>query len=179
MITGIHFLLTYNCPFECDHCFLYCSPQSEGTFTIKQIKTVFDEIDKMQSIDWIYFEGGEPFLYYPIMIEGMRLAKQRRQKVGIVTNAYFAKDTEDAILWLEPLGRIGIDDLSVSNDAFHQDDESPNTAQIAYDAAVKLNLPTGSICIEPPEVKKYQTDEEKGEAIIGGGGFSGGELWKN
>ena len=30
MLTGIHFILTYTCNFECDHCFLYCSPKSKG-----------------------------------------------------------------------------------------------------------------------------------------------------
>lgn len=29
MLTGIHFILTYTCNFECDHCFLYCSPHLE------------------------------------------------------------------------------------------------------------------------------------------------------
>ena len=33
MLTGIHFLLTYSCTSECDHCFLYCSPNAKGTFT--------------------------------------------------------------------------------------------------------------------------------------------------
>ena len=59
MLSQIHFLLTYSCNFECDHCFLYCSPKSEGTFTINQIKSVLDEALKIETIDWIYFEGGE------------------------------------------------------------------------------------------------------------------------
>jgi MoaA/NifB/PqqE/SkfB family radical SAM enzyme len=29
-MNGIHFLLTYTCNFECDHCFLYCGPKSQG-----------------------------------------------------------------------------------------------------------------------------------------------------
>ena len=30
MLTGVHFLLTYACNYECDHCFLYCGPLSRG-----------------------------------------------------------------------------------------------------------------------------------------------------
>ena len=69
MLNGIHFILTYACNYTCDHCFLYCGPNSQGTFTLTQIKQILDEAVKIGSIEWIYFEGGEPFLYYPIMIE--------------------------------------------------------------------------------------------------------------
>ena len=58
MLNDIHFLLTYTCNYECDHCFLYCSPQSKGTFTLEQIKNVLDEAVKTGKIEWIYFEGG-------------------------------------------------------------------------------------------------------------------------
>ena len=47
MLTGVHFLLTYTCNFECDHCFLYCSPWSQGTFTISQVTDVLEESKKI------------------------------------------------------------------------------------------------------------------------------------
>ena len=72
MLTGIHFILTYTCNFECDHCFLYCSPRSGGTFTIGQVTEVLDEAQKIGTVDWIYFEGGEPFLYFPLLNESVR-----------------------------------------------------------------------------------------------------------
>ena len=106
MLSGIHFLLTYSCNFACDHCFLYCGPEAEGTFTLNQLKAVFDQMEKIKSISMVYFEGGEPFLYYPLMLEGLRLAQDRGFKAGVVTNAYWATSVEDAELWLKPLQRI-------------------------------------------------------------------------
>lgn len=38
MLTGIHFLLTYACNFECDHCFVYGGPRAKGTFTVGQVR---------------------------------------------------------------------------------------------------------------------------------------------
>jgi len=61
MLTGIHFLLTYACNFECNHCFLYCKPNSAGTFNLKQIRNILDEATKIGTIEWIYFEGGNHF----------------------------------------------------------------------------------------------------------------------
>ena len=99
MLTGIHFLLTYRCNFECDHCFLYCGPHAEGTFTITEIRQLLEEARKLDTVRWIYFEGGEPFLYYPVMVEGLRLAKEMDFKTGIVTNGYWALSEADARLW--------------------------------------------------------------------------------
>lgn len=68
MLTGIHFILTYSCNFECDHCFLYCGPKSQGTFTINQVARVLDEAEKMGTVKWVYYEGGEPFLFFPSLV---------------------------------------------------------------------------------------------------------------
>jgi len=40
---------------------------------------------------------------------------------GVVTTAYWATSAEDAELWLRPLCKLGISNLSISDDAFHID----------------------------------------------------------
>lgn len=166
MLKGIHFLLTYTCNYSCDHCFLYCSPSSQGTFTLKQIKEVLNEAKKIETVEWIYFEGGEPFLYYPIMVEGAKLAKEKGFKVGIVTNSYWATSIEDAEIWLKPFSKLGVDNFSISDDTFHYEDEKQNLSKIAKKASENLKLPAMTICIEEPIVKKEQ---EKGKPVISGG----------
>jgi MoaA/NifB/PqqE/SkfB family radical SAM enzyme len=170
MLTGIHFLLTYTCSFECDHCFVYSSPEAKGTFTIDQIKSVFDEIKKIDTIEWIYFEGGEPFLFYPVMLEGIKIARSKGYKTGIVTNAYWATSVRDAEIWLKPLSELEISDLSVSDDLFHQEDKEYNSARFSLQAAERLKLPSATICIEKPTVEVVNDKSQaKGKPIIGGG----------
>jgi MoaA/NifB/PqqE/SkfB family radical SAM enzyme len=169
MLTGIHVLLTYTCLFECDHCFLYCSPNAEGTFTLDQLRKTFDEIVTIPTIEWVYFEGGESFLYYPLLLEGIRMTRDAGLKAGIVTNAYWATTVEDAELWLRPLCELGVSDLSVSDDQFHSDDERNSPAKKALEAAERLGMPVGSICIEGPVVEEAAGEEtEKGAPVIGG-----------
>jgi hypothetical protein len=167
MLTGIHFLLTYKCAFECDHCFVFGSPFAEGTFTLAQVRTVLDEARRIGTVKTVYFEGGEAFLFYPLLVESARLAREIGFSVGIVTNAYFATTEEDAALWLKPFAELGIADLSVSDDAFHFD-EQDNPAKRALRAAQKLGIPVGSICIEQPTVAA-ETNRKKGEPVVGGG----------
>lgn len=168
MLTGIHFLLTYSCTGECEHCFLFSSPWAAGTFTREQVERVLDQAAALGTVDMAYFEGGEPFLYYPLMLEGIRLARERGLKTGVVTNAYFATSAEDAALWLRPLKDLGIADLSLSDDAFHF--EGPdNCAKRAFAAATELGIPVGTICIEKPRVEMVADGREKGAPVVSGG----------
>ncbi len=167
MLTGVHFLLTYQCTFECDHCFLYCSPDAAGVFTIGEVESALQQMKEMGSMKTAYFEGGEPFLYYPLMVESLRQAKKLGFSAGVVTNGYWAVSEEDAELWLKPLAEIGIDDLSVSDDPIHYPDGEDNNAKRAVKIAKKLNIPCGSICIEEPKVI-HDDKKWRGEPVVGG-----------
>jgi len=170
MLTGIHFLLTYTCNFECDHCFLYCTPRSQGTFTIGQVTTVLEEAEKIGTVDWIFYEGGEPFLFFPLLQESIRRAAAKGFKVGVVTNAYGAISEEDAELWLRPLSTAGLKYLSISNDTFHYGDMPNNPATVAHSVAQRLGIDTSSISIEPPKVIEPDSGKgDKGQPVVGGG----------
>ena len=73
-LNGLHLLLTYQCTFECDHCFVWGSPWQTGTMPIETIRKIIEQADETGSVEWIYFEGGEPFLYYQTMLSGIRYA---------------------------------------------------------------------------------------------------------
>jgi hypothetical protein len=169
MLTGIHFLLTYTCLYECDHCFLYCSPSAKGTFTLKQVRQVLEEARRIETIEWIYFEGGEPLLFYPLLLESLKTAREMGFKTGVVTNAYMATSEEDAELWLKPFSERNLSFLSISDDEFHSDEED-RPAQRALAAAKRLNLPADSICINKPTLETGKEGEiDKSSPVIGGG----------
>ena len=170
MLTGIHVLLTYQCTFECDHCFLHCGPHREGTFTLRQLRELLREIKKIGTIDNVYFEGGEPFLFYPILLAGLRMVRAAGLQPGIVTNGYWATSPEDSEEWLRPMLDLGIADFSVSDDEFHsaKGDQSPGA--IACRSAKKLGLPCAKICINSPTVVPVSDHGiNKGQAVTGGG----------
>jgi hypothetical protein len=170
MLTGVHILLTYQCTSEYDHCFLHCSPWGEGTFTMSQLRELLHEIKRIKTVETVYFEGGEPFLFYAVLLAGLRMVRDAGLQSGVVTNGYWATSLEDAEQWLRPLLDLGIADFSVSDDGFHstQSDKSPGA--IAYRAARKLGLPCAKICIAAPAVSLgHSTGSEKGQPVTGGG----------
>jgi organic radical activating enzyme len=149
-LTGLHLLLTYECNFECDHCFVWGAPWQHGTMTLRHIRHILKEAKTLSSVRNIYFEGGEPFLYYPIMLKGVQEAADMGFKVGVVSNSYWATSEEDAVEWLAPLSGL-IQDLSVSSDLYHSDDELSPQAKNALAAAKRLDIPVGTISIAQPE----------------------------
>jgi hypothetical protein len=154
-LSGLHILLTYQCTCECDHCFVWGSPWQTGTLTFEQIEHILVQA-KEAGITFIYFEGGEPFLYYAILIKAVRKATELGFSVGIVTNAYWANSVADAEEWLRPFaGRL--EDLTVSSDLFHCRESIGERPQNALVAAKWLNIPTGMISIAQPNAEAPET----------------------
>ena len=166
-ITGLHLLQTYQCNFECDHCFVYSRPKAKGVMTISDIRQILTAAKQVGHIKGICFEGGEPFLYYQTMLWGLRAARDCGFRRSVVTNAYWATSVEDAKEWLIPISKIGIHDLAISDDAYHYGDTEENFAKYAYEAAKDLGLPVGTITIDDP--KKYLDEIAwKGKPVVGG-----------
>ena len=137
--------------------------------TLPQIRSVLEESLKIGTVEWIYFEGGEPFLFYPSLLEGVGLARDMGFKVGIVTNAYGAVSEEDAEVWLRPLAELEVDYLAISDDSFHYG-EGTSPARRGLAAARKLGIPTGPIRIQTPFVDAVPGQgQNRGGPVIGGG----------
>jgi hypothetical protein len=103
-------------------------------------------------VEWIYFEGGEPSMYYSTLLAGTIEASQMGFRVGLVSNGYWAISLEDAIEFLHPFTGL-LEDLSISNDKFHNGDEQNTFLIYAVAAARKLGIPVGEINVAQPEVK--------------------------
>lgn len=149
-LTGLHILLTYRCIFRCEHCFVWGSPEQQGVFSRAQVEQVLDQAGDLGGIEWVFFEGGEPFLYYPILVEAVRAAAGRGFRVGVVTNGYWATTPDDARTWLEPLAGH-LQSLSASSDELHYGERRSAEAQNLLEACRALGIPADLIeCAPPP-----------------------------
>ena len=168
-LSGLHILLTYQCTFECDHCFVWGSPRQRGVLSLEQIEAVLDQA-KEAGVESIYFEGGEPFLYYAILVKGVQKAVEMGFSVGIVSNAYWATSIRDAMEWLQPFaGRLS--GLTVSSDLFHCEQPLGEGPQNALAAAKWAGIPTGMISIAQPAEQAQQTHgqiEDQGAVMFRG-----------
>jgi MoaA/NifB/PqqE/SkfB family radical SAM enzyme len=149
-LTGLHVMLTYGCTYECDHCFVWSSPRQSATFTLERLEHVLAQASALGGIEWLYFEGGEPFLYHALLRWGVRRADELGFRVGLVSNAYWATSERDAEEWLRELaGRVH--SLEMSCDAYHGDAEQDRRVACARAAAANLGMSAAVIRIAPPE----------------------------
>ena len=150
-LKGVHFLLTYRCDLECDHCFVWGSPKARGVFTIKQIKNILAEAKKLGTVDCVSLEGGEPFLYYPIMVKAVEEAVKLGFSVEILSNCYWASCPEDAKEWLLPMFEARNVELSLSSDLYHGENWQIEEVKNAVKAANSLNMKVAILSIKYPK----------------------------
>jgi hypothetical protein len=118
--------------------------------TLETVEHILAQAGELGSIEWIYFEGGEAFLYFETMSAGIRLAKEAGFKVGIVSNSYWATTDAAALEWLKPLAGL-VDDLSISSDDYHGSHDGVNYPEIARRTAQQLDIPVDFISVAEPE----------------------------
>jgi hypothetical protein len=106
-------------------------------------------------------------MYYPVLAAGIAKASAMDFKVGIVTNAYWALEEEDAVEWLRPFASH-IQKLSVSSDLFHYSEAQSRQARNAGSAAEALRIPVGTISIARPE--NHNAVAEEGQIKSGESG---------
>ena len=166
-LTGLHLLLTYQCNYECEHCFVWGAPSQEGVMTLAQVREIMRQAQALGTVTSIYLEGGEPFLYYPLMVRAAQEAAELGFQVGIVTNNYWATTVEDAVEWLRPLAGL-VQDLSVSTDLFHADEMMSQLARNALAAAQTLGIPADTLVCEVPEGAPGYPAQAAGEPVESG-----------
>jgi hypothetical protein len=136
--------------------------------TLAQVRDVLQQGKELGTVEWIYFEGGEPFLFHPILIGGLREAAAMGMRTGVVSNCYWATSVEDAVEWLRPIADIGVDSLGFSSDLYHGESIMTDEARNAVAAARQLGLSEDVFTIEQPEGCEPQRVTDKGEPIKGG-----------
>jgi hypothetical protein len=149
-LSSLHILLTYRCTLECDHCFVWSSPQQTGTMSVETLRQILAQAADLGTIQSIYFEGGEPFMCCETLLEGARVAKSLGFTVGIVSNGYWAARPERALKILRPFAGV-VDDLIISSDVYHGGGRANDRAGNAAAAARQLGIPCSAISIAQPE----------------------------
>jgi hypothetical protein len=79
--------------------------------------------------------------------------------------------SENARCFLEPFPKLGLADLSISEDVFHYENREENAARRAFRAAKEMGLPTTILALAPgasgPETRGSPREEKKG--VVSGG----------
>jgi hypothetical protein len=113
-----------------------------------QIDEVLEGASAVPSVEKILFDGGEPFLYYPVLLHGLRAARRHGFRTAILTNGDWATDESAAAAWLAPIADAGVTELLISDDSFHLQRPGENRGARAFQVAKEMSLPAVGVSAE-------------------------------
>jgi len=118
--------------------------------TLEDIRFYLVQALEAGTVKWVYFEGGEPFLYYATLLRGVQIAAEMGFQVGVVSNAYWGTSLGDALECLKPFAGL-LGDLTVSSDLYHSNEKLSQLVKNALAAAGQLDIPIDVISVAQPE----------------------------
>ena len=139
----IEFVVTYACTGKCKHC-------SEGDHSncgehidAKAAALAVEKVAGYYPIQTVMTFGGEPLLYpeavFAIHKAAVKMNIPHRQ---VITNGYFSKDVSRMKWMAQNLKEVGVNDLLISADAFHQETIPLDTVKQFALLAREADIPT-------------------------------------
>ncbi len=119
-LTAIHFLITYGCSAECDHCFLWGTPSRSAAMTVEMIDNFFTQIQGVGTVTAVCAEGGESFAEYDVLVHFLHAATARGLSTSALTNASWVESRRQAEERIAELRAAGLTNLGISTDEWHR-----------------------------------------------------------
>ena len=119
-LTSIHFLITYGCSAECDHCFVWGSGRRQSSMTVPQVDQFLDQVVTLKTVTGVCAEGGESFACYDVLLHFLRTATERNISASALTNASWVGSRKEAETRVAELVAAGLTSLGVSTDEWHR-----------------------------------------------------------
>jgi len=140
-LTGIHFLVTYGCSAECDHCFIWGSPLRTASMTPSQVDEFLAEVSSLGTVTSVCAEGGEPFTRWEVLLHFVRSAQAQGLGPSALTNASWAISRPAAEAGVRELMAAGLTRLGVSTDQWHRRRVPGERADLLLEVCAALGLP--------------------------------------
>jgi MoaA/NifB/PqqE/SkfB family radical SAM enzyme len=143
-------ILSYKCNAECRHCMYACSPKWSAEWISKKdlyvlLNILADKIEPgfygKETIDLnlgVHFTGGEPFLNFELLCEGIEMARELKiPSIFVETNCYWASSENITREKLQILKNRGLNGILISVNPFFLEfvpfERTERTVKIAYE----------------------------------------------
>ncbi len=118
-VTGIAFLYSYKCNFECRHCSVGAGPYYSEVLPLEYLGKALREATDIASIQVVVATGGEPTLFPKHLEFLIKTASDFGFVTRVVTNAWWANTLERARRYVRRWRSLGLEELNISFDDFH------------------------------------------------------------
>ncbi len=164
MLESLVFATTYQCPIKCQYCGAECSPEQTARLSLKDMISIIDNVYSYGKLELVVFTGGEPFLLGKDLLTCTEYCAKKKIATRIVTNAYWAKSPQVARDTIRPYKEIGLTEINISCDDYHQEFIPLERIKYANDACLEVGLPA---LIGHKFMKNYKISLEYLEEFLG------------
>jgi hypothetical protein len=122
-LNRVEYIVTYQCSSKCIHCHIAEEhPHSPAHIAPDLAIHILQEIGRQYPLDSVMTFGGEPLLYPEVVCAIHQTAKALNiPKRQIITNGSWTNDTHKTKIIAQLLADSGVNQVSISVDAFHQE----------------------------------------------------------
>lgn len=146
-----------HCNISCRHCAPECGPETRHPWDVELFKRCISEAAKIPNLRKnVHFAGGEPFLYFPQMLELTRHGVAQGFTCSIVTNGFWGVNETRAAKMIGSLVESGLKRVELSVDHFHLEFVPAATLSRAIRVMKQHRV---TICMRVVTTKKHQVDE--------------------
>ncbi len=150
-------ILSYYCNSACKHCLYNCGPRWEReAITAEALAEALDAVTVWPHPPQVHFTGGEPFLHFELLEEGVRMAVERDIRCYVETSASWCLDEGKVRERFEQLRVAGLGAVLVSCSPFHAEKIPPSRTLRTVQAALEVFGERGTIVYLPEYLRVIQ-----------------------
>ncbi len=140
-LSELVFSTTNQCNARCRDCPVVSGGQTAARLKAEQMMSIVDEVHGWGALRLVVFTGGESLLLGRDLRRTVEYVAKKQVLTRIVTNAYWATSKEKALQVLGDLKALGLTEVNVSCDDYHQEFIPLANVKHANEAALELGLP--------------------------------------
>ncbi|NIS82989.1 MAG: radical SAM protein [Anaerolineales bacterium] len=153
----IGIILTYQCHSGCKHCLYNCGPRWEREpMSPQTLEEALDAVTLWSHPPQVHLTGGEPFLHFDLLLQGVQQAVVRRITCYVETSASWCTDEKEAVERFARLRDAGLQAVLISCSPFHAEKIPPARTLKAVQAALAIFGPRGVIVYQPEYLELIQ-----------------------
>jgi hypothetical protein len=135
----IGIILSYRCQSGCNHCLYNCGPRWEKeAISVEALRQALEAVTIWPRTPQVHFTGGEPFLHFPLLLEGVRVATDLGIARYVETSASWCTDQTEAVELFATLQEAGLEAILISCSPFHAERIPPARTLRAIRAALDV-----------------------------------------
>ena len=155
--TDLGIIMSYQCQCACKHCLYNCGPRWKDWMSPEILRDALQATQAWNHRFQVHLTGGEPFLNFPLLLEGVRIAAELGIPCYVETNAGWCLREEDVSEKFTILKEAGLNAILISCSPFHAEAIPPEKTFLAVQKATELFGSRGVIVYLPEWIDQIQS----------------------